>query len=66
MVCMAHRLQCITLLFPKHKFPVYTAWNSQMHLKSNVKLLSTVNKAYVYLLIVYIGNHYCYNNCVII
>ena len=27
MICMAHRLQCETLRFPKHKLPVYAAQN---------------------------------------
>ena len=29
MVCTAHRLQCKTLFFPKHKFPIHTTQNIQ-------------------------------------
>ena len=36
MVCMAHRLQCKTLYFPKHKLPMHTTQNVLTHLKSTV------------------------------
>ena len=36
MVCMAHRLQCKTPHFPKHKFCRYATQNVQTHLKSTV------------------------------
>ena len=32
MVYTAHRLPCKTLHFPKHKFPVHTTRNVQIHL----------------------------------
>ena len=34
MICVAHRLQCKTLHFPRHKLPVHATWNVQTHLKS--------------------------------
>ena len=37
MVCMSHRLQCATLHFPKHKFPVLATRNVEMQLKSTVE-----------------------------
>ena len=36
MVCMPHRLQCITPHFPKHKFPIQATRNVQTQLKSTV------------------------------
>ena len=40
MVCMAHRLQCKTPHFPKHKFHVHATRNVQMHLKINCSIFS--------------------------
>ena len=38
MVCTAHRVQCKTLHFTEHKFPVYSTRKfDQMHLKSTVE-----------------------------
>ena len=37
MVCTAHRLQCKTQHFPKHKFLVHATWNVQTQLKSTVQ-----------------------------
>ena len=36
MVCTAHRLQCKTQHFPKHKFPIHVTRNVQTQLKSTV------------------------------
>ena len=44
MVCTAHRLQCLTSHFTKHKFPVVI--NVQTHLKATlsiIRMLSQVN-----------------------
>ena len=42
MVCTAHRLQCKTQHFPKHKFPVHSTRSVQTRLKSIVSVKYTV------------------------
>ena len=36
MVCTAHRLQCKTPHFPKHKFPIHATRTVQTQLKSTI------------------------------
>ena len=47
MDCTAHRLQCKTLHFPKHTFPVHATRNVQTQLKSTVLPIITMWKCFL-------------------